>query len=100
MMDYARRHFLKTGLAVSATSKPLFSEDVLRAQETSPAPESSATTKESPRERLLMDFDWQFRLGNADDPSLDFKGVNVSHPEGQINHGFVTVFERRLPFEF
>jgi beta-galactosidase len=39
-----------------------------------------APTRASTRERLLLDFEWRFDLGNAADPTLDF-----GYPQGRLS---------------
>lgn len=73
MSSVSRRALLKSGLAASAAS--LLGSSTSSAQsESSPDPASPATVNPTAahRERVSMDFDWKFALGNADDPSKDF----------------------------
>jgi len=83
MSRWTRRKFLKTSLAASAGA--------VAAKAALPLPravDAGATTNEhaesrlhtmqnagtntSPRERLLLDFNWRFALGHANDPAKDF----------------------------
>jgi beta-galactosidase len=83
MSRWSRRKFLKTSLAASASA--------VAAKAALPMPDSAganAVTSDhddvrsrqaqntganaSPRERLLLDFNWRFALGHASDPAKDF----------------------------
>ena len=67
-----RRDVIKAGIAAAAGSLVPVQliaaevDDVTDADRRLPAPAPS------PRERLLLDFDWRFHLGHADDPAQDF----------------------------
>lgn len=90
MKKFSRRNLLKTGLlvpAVAASSAlgPLGtaataegrSDSVEDLQAGGPEQvtqdQSAATPGTSARERLLLDFGWRFRLGDANDPEKDFE---------------------------
>ncbi len=83
MSRWTRRKFLKTSLAASASA--------VAAKTALPLPEGAgagaatnekagvlsralqnAASNASPRERLLLDFDWRFALGHSNDPAKDF----------------------------
>jgi beta-galactosidase len=81
MPQLTRRDLLKAGLVASANAAavkavlPLSAATRgLSAAQTQSAPLSPAvgSEKDSPRERLLLDFGWRFRLGHAQDPARDF----------------------------
>lgn len=76
MPHWTRRDFLKSGVAASviASTEASASAD---AQAQSAGAASQGAQQGSPqagaaRERLLLDFNWQFHLGHADDPARDF----------------------------
>ncbi|HEV2424957.1 MAG TPA: beta-galactosidase GalA [Terriglobia bacterium] len=76
MRKCTRRDFIRSGVAsvvapVAASAIPpaAFGQEVRDA----PPPEAQAPgAKASPRERLLLDFDWLFRLGDACNAAKDF----------------------------
>ena len=45
------------------------------------------------RERLLLDFNWRFALGHADDPARDF-GFGRGEAFGKVGHLFDPVSRR------
>jgi hypothetical protein len=47
-------------------------------QPASPARSLTSDDEVSPRERLLMDFDWRFAFGHATDPARDFDAAPAS----------------------
>ena len=61
-MSIDRRNLLKTGAL--ALSGALGSAELNVAA-------AATSTATAPRERLLMDFGWQFKLGHGSDPALD-----------------------------
>ena len=74
MRDWTRRDVVKGGLAASigalampsgAASKPGGAEPVAEL-----LPDAAVAT--ATRERLLLDFNWRFHLGHAEDPARDF----------------------------
>jgi beta-galactosidase len=71
MPKMTRRDVLVAGLGVSGAA--LFSRSGLaRAQAMlQAAADDAAVPAIAPREKLLADFGWKFRLGNADDPAKD-----------------------------
>ncbi len=87
MSEYTRRGLLKAGLAASAgiftgTDSAAFAGDFQQPSAESAAAEQVADVAEaSPRQRLLLDFDWRFHLGNAADQALDF-GYGAPRREG------------------
>lgn len=74
MSSVTRRQLLKSGLAASAASlvpgvpSQVEGEPIANTPTHSPSVAIAATS----RERLLLDSDWRFALGNADDPEKDF----------------------------
>ena len=72
--NFTRRDVLKIGAIAPAAARafasqsasPLLSEAESQRQETSNSPDAS------PRERLLLDYNWRFHFGHADDPARDF----------------------------
>lgn len=75
MPNWTRRDFLKTGIAASAGANSVL--PAMGGVFSGPGQESAASANQpasthSPRERLLLDFGWQFHLGHADDPARDF----------------------------
>jgi beta-galactosidase len=83
MSRWSRRKFLKTSLAASAsavaakTVLPLSGAVDTRAVTNEyagagPHAVQNAGANASPRERLLLDFNWRFALGHASDPAKDF----------------------------
>jgi beta-galactosidase len=70
MNPISRRNILRSGLALSATS--LFAASpAARAQALAEAYFAEALPALAPRQRLLLDFDWRFFQGNANDPARD-----------------------------
>lgn len=73
-MPGTRRDFLKTALAASAIPAK---RDVAGQFFLNPSQEPKGSDNRgvslSPRERLLLDFGWRFRLGHACDPAKDFE---------------------------
>jgi beta-galactosidase len=61
-----RRDVLKTGLAAAATSL------LLPRHVTGELARFGQAQNAAPRERLLLDVDWRFHLGHANDPARDF----------------------------
>jgi len=81
MKTVSRRDLLKTsimvpaGIAAAQGLGPMGSALHPAAQNSQPLPISAAREASVPgagRERLLLDFDWRFHFGNADDPTKDF----------------------------
>jgi beta-galactosidase len=81
MKTVSRRDLLKTsimvpaGIAAAQGLGPIGSTLHPAAQNSEPLPLSAAREASIPgggRERLLLDFDWRFHFGNADDPTKDF----------------------------
>jgi beta-galactosidase len=74
MRNWTRRELLKTGAAAAAL--PGVTLDLNgAAEQTATGSQDQAASKEarsSARERLLLDFDWRFHLGHANDPHKDF----------------------------
>jgi len=72
--DWTRRTLLKSGMAAAAAA---ITPDMARASSSEPAigaavDDASALNTNSSRERLLLDFNWRFQLGNARDIQGDF----------------------------
>ena len=82
MRKFTRRDALKSGLIVAGgallgkTVGRLDGMTVEDASQASEVPSYSPAVlppySSSPRDRLLLDFDWRFHLGHAADPALDF----------------------------
>jgi beta-galactosidase len=81
MKTVSRRDLLKTsimvpaGIAAAQGLGPMGSALHRAEQNSEPLPISAAREASIPgagRERLLLDFDWRFHFGNADDPTKDF----------------------------
>ena len=73
MHDVTRRDVVKSGLAASigAWAMPVGVAAGRGEFESPPAPLPDAAVAVA-RERLLLDFNWRFHLGHADDPAQDF----------------------------
>jgi len=73
--NFTRRDVLKIGAIVPAAAR-VFAPPPSTPQQTSdagsPRQESVSQPDASPRERLLLDFNWRFHFGHADDPAKDF----------------------------
>jgi beta-galactosidase len=90
MPTLSRRTLLRSGLTLSATSV-LAGSGFARAQallagDQSPLSAKALTTL-APRERFLLDFDWKFFQGNADDPAKDL-GFGESQSDFAKSGGF------------
>ena len=84
MPKWTRRGILKAGLAASASAaSPLsafpwtieqsaVAQDSANDSQSADKFEASPPQKLSCRERILLDFDWRFHLGHANDPAEDF----------------------------
>src|SRR5690348_2061337 len=76
MLDWTRRDLLKTGLGIAASTvlPPSVAAAVAETVSGTPArhPPTDAPPPDTSRERLLLDADWKFHLGNANDPERDF----------------------------
>src|SRR5690242_12210898 len=76
MLNWTRRDLLKTGLGVAAGSVLPHSLASAIAETASGAAARPSTGAHvaggSPRERLLLDANWKFHLGDADDVARDF----------------------------
>ena len=77
MRSWTRRDVLKTGIAASVGAAipaglagSSSGRDANAAADTSSGP--GVAPAPSPRERLLLDFNWRFHLGHADDATRDF----------------------------
>ena len=86
MSSFSRRGLLKTGLAASAgflanrrSSASLEPEPLFAAGSVLGAPAIAGAP--APRQRLLLDFDWRFHLGDAADQTRDF-GYGEPRREG------------------
>jgi beta-galactosidase len=78
MSEWTRRDVVKSGLAASlgalalpsvAAGAPEVASSESRAGSKAVGAQSTSV---SSRERLLLDFNWRFHLGHADDPARDF----------------------------
>jgi beta-galactosidase len=81
MSKWTRRDLLKAGIAAGAVNVGRAEQpskmDVKAQTNSGTAPASTAGAQSdepgaSPRERLLLDFGWRFKLGDADDAAKDF----------------------------
>ena len=75
MLNWTRRDLLKTGLGVAAGSvlPPSLASAIAQTASGAATPRATdAPTAGSPRERLLLDADWKFHLGDANDVAHDF----------------------------
>src|SRR5579864_4370037 len=72
--NFTRRDVLKIGAIAPAAARAFASQSTspLLREADSPRQETSNAADESPRERLLLDFNWRFHFGHADDPARDF----------------------------
>jgi beta-galactosidase len=72
--DWTRRTLLKSGIAAAAAA--ITPEMALASSSDAPiasaVDDASACSTTSSRERLLLDFNWRFQLGNAADLQRDF----------------------------
>jgi beta-galactosidase len=86
MRKWTRREVLKSGVAVSAGVTSAIPATAARLSSPSPAALPLEDNPSSPRERLLLDFGWRFRLGHACDPAQDFGygGDGVFSKSGDI----------------
>ncbi|HUY14494.1 MAG TPA: beta-galactosidase GalA [Terriglobia bacterium] len=74
MTNWTRRDFLKTSVAASAAAGSLrvgAGSAAFGKGKSVNSPDQGVTSGSS-RERLLLDFGWQFYMGDADKPPLDF----------------------------
>jgi beta-galactosidase len=91
MPRWTRRDLLKTALAASAGTiaanalRPVaYARTKAAPGELLPAPPDGFDDPiASPRQRLLLDFDWRFQLGHANDPAKDF-GLGARRRELQF----------------
>ena len=72
--NFTRRDVLKIGAIAPAAARAFASQSAspLSSVAGSPRQETSDSPDASPRERLLLDFNWRFHFGHADDPTKDF----------------------------
>ncbi len=72
--NFTRRDVLKIGAIAPAAARAFASQSAspLSSVAGSPRQETSDSPDASPRERLLLDFNWRFHFGHADDPARDF----------------------------
>jgi beta-galactosidase len=86
MRKWTRREVLKSGVAVSAGITSAFPATAARLSSPIPAALPPEDNPSSPRERLLLDFEWRFHLGHACDPARDFGfgGDGVFSKSGEL----------------
>ena len=80
MKPFSRRDLLKTSLLAPAVAaahgmSPMGAAIQVAAEATAAHPANAPHKPSTPgagRERLLLDFDWRFHFGNANDPARDF----------------------------
>ncbi|MGH9781513.1 MAG: sugar-binding domain-containing protein, partial [Candidatus Acidiferrales bacterium] len=72
--NFTRRDVLKLGAIAPAAARAFASQPASppSTDADSPRQEASSPSASSPRERLLLDFNWRFHFGHADDPAKDF----------------------------
>ncbi|HEV2224189.1 MAG TPA: beta-galactosidase GalA [Candidatus Acidoferrales bacterium] len=72
--NFTRRDVLKIGAIAPAAARAFASQSAspLLSEAESPRQEIAGHPELSPRERLLLDFNWRFHFGHADDPARDF----------------------------
>ena len=108
MTKCTRRDFIRTGVAsvvapaaaAAMTSTPFApSFEGARPQSASSAESSAQTPQVSPRERLLLDFGWLFKLGDACDPAKDI-GFGVGDDGVFSKSGRLVTPGRIQQFEF
>jgi beta-galactosidase len=82
MPRLTRRQLLKSGLFASAgaAANKLISNEVALAAS---ALDAEVFQSENGRERFLLDYNWRFALGHANDPEKDF-GYGARRREGQF----------------
>ncbi|HEV2287733.1 MAG TPA: beta-galactosidase GalA [Candidatus Acidoferrales bacterium] len=73
MTSWTRRELLQIG-AMAPAAGGLMAQDLTRSplQNTEQSADREAPGSDKVRERLLLDFNWRFHFGNADDPEQDF----------------------------
>ncbi|MGA2535525.1 MAG: beta-galactosidase GalA [Terracidiphilus sp.] len=74
MTYLSRRELLASGMALSASSlfaRSAWARTTAILGGEAGAPAAGALPAVAPRERLLFDFGWKFKFGNANDPALD-----------------------------
>jgi beta-galactosidase len=86
----SRRSVIKGGLAIPATEL-LSGPAVTTLAESVPGPDTAAADRTALRERLLLDFDWRFHPGHANDPAKDFGFSNGRSREFQKTGNFLPV---------
>ena len=94
-----RRDFLKSsgaGLAAAALKSSWISKTAAARPSDNVAPPAERSS--SPRERLLLDFDWRFQLGHADDAAKDF-GLGARRRELQFAKSGVFLPVTRTNFD-
>jgi beta-galactosidase len=72
MRDWTRRDVVKSGVAASLGAWAMPPAALTESAERARSPDARATPAAGTRERLLLDFDWRFHLGHADDAAQDF----------------------------
>ncbi|MGH9781895.1 MAG: sugar-binding domain-containing protein, partial [Candidatus Acidiferrales bacterium] len=72
--NFTRRDVLKIGAIAPAAAHAFVSQSASppSTDADSPRQEAGGVRAASPRERLLLDFNWRFHFGHADDPAKDF----------------------------
>ena len=108
MTKCTRRDFIRTGVAsvvapvaVSTITPAAFGPESQGAQSQSASSVASPAqaAQDSPRERLLLDFGWLFKLGDACDPGKDF-GFGVGDDGVFSKSGRLVTPGRIQEFEF
>jgi len=83
MPRLTRRQLLKSGLLASAAAATSKLAPLAHSETSTPDLTDSDAVAKQTRERLLMDFNWRFALGHANDPDKDF-GYGARRREGQF----------------
>src|SRR5579863_1423416 len=91
MSPISRRTLLQSGLALS-TSSLVARSAWARAAAFLAAPEANSSGAVGPREQLLFDFGWKFKLGNGSDPARDLGFGNTQEDFSKtVNFKFAEV---------
>ena len=74
MREWTRREIVKSGVAASLAvgAFPARKSRSALPDDAEPGDVKAAAAVAATRERLLLDFNWRFHLGHADDPAQDF----------------------------
>jgi beta-galactosidase len=81
MQSLTRRHLLRSGLALSGSSLLSVNSFARTHAFLATAFNDTAPPPIAPRQKLLFDFDWKFKLGNGYDPAKD---LNFGEGQGDF----------------